>query len=849
MEEFTVHNPLEPDLSGTTGMTEPEIAPRFDFDYGVGLVCLLFSFSIFYYTSLGALTNGIFVLPWSLAATYSVWLMNAGKLRWFWKKHHPEYLHHRLLLGYVWLVSCFTLNRSMPVFDPSAPWLMFAIVIAGASAILFAWEKYLPRSLKSILFALMGCSVVIWLYYALCLIPYYLLSIPALLLLGVSVHSFVPLLLSITYLRVLALWWHEFRPAILSGVIIPIAITVYFSMAWRRISTTIRHQTNAIATQPTDGLPNWIMLARQIEDNWITRRVLMSPKVYQVADSDGTIFSGRNTTDIVVRHDPLVLIASLFTQKLDLADAEQINILNVLYDTRHETQERLWSGSHLRTANVLTLARIYPHIRIAHTEKTISIANHSGSPRWQEEALYTFFLPEGSVVSALSLWIDGIEQKSLLTSQSKADSAYKTIVGVESRDPSVVHWQEGNTVKVKVFPCTATEDRKFKLGITTPLKVDGTLLVYENIWFKGPGAEEATETVRLEYPRETHAQRLPFEPTSASPGVVVHQGKYQSSWRAAFKITPIAKESFAFGGKTYTVEPLHKTVEKFNAGAYYLDINQAWTKDELAALWPLLKARPVFIANERLIRLTEANKAEQFEALSKFNFSLFPVQDIPNPDNALLITKSSAVSPTLHDLAKTPFSKGLSDFAPQGLRTFIIGEEVSLYIKSLHELNIVRAEQTDWKALREMISQNQFPSDPEADPAVVSIESADIQIRETDGQASRQAPDHLLRLFAYNHIMKQLGGRFLNRSFQTDSAFNAKLIREAETAHIVTPVSSMIVLETQQDYDRFDIRKSKNSLDNATLKTAGAVPEPHEWLLIILFCMFAGYFTFRHYVR
>ncbi|MBO9616802.1 MAG: XrtN system VIT domain-containing protein [Dyadobacter sp.] len=849
MEEFTVHNPLEPDLSGTTGMTESEIAPRFDFDYGVGLGCLLFSFSIFYYTSLGALMNGIFVLPWSLAAIYSVWLMNAGKLRWFWKKQHPEYLHHRLLLGYVWLVSCFTLNRSMPVFDPSAPWLMFAIVIAGVSAIAFTWNEYLPRWLQSILFTLMGCSVVIWIYYALCLIPYYILSVPALLLLGVSVHSFVPLLLSITYLRVLALWWHEFRPAILTGVIIPIAITVYFSMAWRRISNTIRHQTNAIATQPTDDLPNWVMLARQIEDNWITRRVLMGPKVYQVAHSDGTIFSRRNTTDIVVRHDPLVLIASLFTPKLDLADAEQINILNVLYDTRHETQERLWSGSDLRTANVLTQARIYPHMRIAYTEKTISIANHSGSPRWQEEALYTFFLPEGSVVSALSLWIDGIEQKSLLTSQSKADSSYKTIVGVESRDPSVVHWQEGNMVKVKVFPCTARENRKFKLGITTPLKADGPQLTYENISFKGPGAEKATETIRLEFPQELQAPHLPFEPTNASPGVIIHEGAYQSAWKVGFKITPVSRESFAFDGKTYTVEPRHKTLENFKAKAFYLDINQAWSKRELDALWPVVRKRPVFVANGRLIRLTEANKDEQFKALSAFNFSLFPVQYIPDPENALLITKSTAVSPTLHDLANAPFSKTLSRHAPQGLRTFLVGDGASSYIKSLNELSIVRAEQTDWKALLEMIPQNQFPSDPEADPSVVSIESADIQIRESEGPASGRAPDHLLRLFAYNHIMKQLGGRFLNHSFQTDSVFNAKLIREAEIAHIVTPVSSMVVLENQEDYDRFDIRKSKNSLENATLKVAGAVPEPHEWLLIALFSLLIGYFTFRHYVQ
>lgn len=847
MEQFTVHDSQGPNLPETDGNTGTQGIRRYDLDYGIGLGCLLLNFLVFYYTVVESLLDGAFIIPWSVAVLYSIWLMNAGKLRWFWKKQRLEYLHHRLLLGYVWLVSCFALNRVMPIFSPSATWLMFAIVIAAASAILFTWEEYLPLRLKFVLFALVGCSTVIWGYYAFILTPYNVLGIPGLLLLGISIHCFVPLLLAISYLRLIRHRWQTFKPAILAGIMIPIAITVYFSMRWHRISISLQHLANAVTIRPTGDLPDWVILARQIEDDWITRRVVMGKMVYQTAPT--TLFSMRPATDILVRHDPLVLIASLFTPNLELGTAERVNILNVLYDTRHETQERLWSGSELRTDNVLTQVRIYPRTRVAYTEKTISIVNHSSSSFQQEEALYTFYLPEGSVISSLSLWINGVEEKGLLASQSKADSAYKTVVGMESRDPSVVHWQEGNMVKVKVFPCTAKEDRKFKIGITTPLKIDGSQLVYESIWFKGPGAEGATETVRLDYPKETRALRLPFEPTSALPGIVIHQGKYQPSWRAGFEVTPVMGESFAFGGKTYTVQPLHKTWENFNAKAYYLDINQAWSKKELDMLWLLLKKRPVFVANEKLIRLSEANKDEQFEALSRFNFSLFPVQDIPDPENALLITKSSVVSPTLHDLANTPFSKKLTEHSSHRLRTFVIGDDASFYMKSLNELSIIRAERTDWKALRQMISQNQFPSDPEADSSVVPIKRSGILIRETDGRALGQAPDHLLRLFAYNHIMKQLGGRYLDHSFQTDSVFNAKLIREAETAHIVTPVSSMIVLETQQDYDRFDIRKSKNSLDNATLKTAGAVPEPHEWLLIILFCTIVGYFTFRHYVH
>ena len=37
-----------------------------------------------------------------------------------------------------------------------------------------------------------------------------------------------------------------------------------------------------------------------------------------------------------------------------------------------------------------------------------------------EEALYTFYMPEGAVVTSLSLWINGNEEKAILTTKEKA---------------------------------------------------------------------------------------------------------------------------------------------------------------------------------------------------------------------------------------------------------------------------------------------------------------------------------------------------------------------------------------------------------------------------------------------
>ena len=96
-----------------------------------------------------------------------------------------------------------------------------------------------------------------------------------------------------------------------------------------------------------------------------------------------------------------------------------------------------------------------------------------------------------------------------------------------------------------------------------------------------------------------------------------------------------------------------------------------------------------------------------------------------------------------------------------------------------------------------------------------------------------------MRLFAYQQIMKSIGKNY----FQEDkSAFiEDDHISLASLANVVSPVSSLIVLETQQDYDRFGIQRNTDSLGNAQINNSGEAPEPHEWALIIIGAIFLIY--------
>jgi XrtN system VIT domain protein len=120
---------------------------------------------------------------------------------------------------------------------------------------------------------------------------------------------------------------------------------------------------------------------------------------------------------------------------------------------------------------------------------------------------------------------------------------------------------------------------------------------------------------------------------------------------------------------------------------------------------------------------------------------------------------------------------------------------------------------------------NTFPQNLEGTYTVV-IPASDLLIAQKDSIAPGKAPDHLFRLFAYNTVLKELGHNAVTEP--------EELVRLAEQAYVVTPVSSLVTLETKEDYERFDIKPTTGL---PSLGNAGAVPEPHEWALIVLLTM------------
>lgn len=800
--------------------------------YRTGIICLGFSLLLYL---LPVITNagtgsGIFLFNSGLTAIFFIYRFIARK-----QVSKEAKLYHGVLLLVLFFVSAWALNREITVFERSAGWFSVLLALVCANSMAFAYFPALPGWVRHFVSFLNGIAVVTFFYLSLCLMPIYIFGLAASPLLGVSLHVFAPVLLFIYTLlqqKRITRRNKQYRVSFGGGIIATLAIVITFTIQWNTAARQIdRAWTDGIANKA--GLPAWVATLESIPSGSLVRTVLKGDLVYTSPEDNADNFFW----NVPVRgmgeprkHDPLIMIASCFSPGMKIDRDSRIKLLEAGFDKHHETEEHLWSGDNLHTDSVNTEVKIWPRCNLAYTEKTIIVVNTRNRNGWdrQGEAIYTFYMPEGSVVTSLSLWIQGKEEKGILTTKEKADSAYRAIVGVEQRDPSVVHWQEGNTVLVRVFPVIAGEQRKFKIGITSPLeRVNGSLR-YENVYFKGPAFNHATETIQVDFEQPVSDFDLPASFVSKASQSYNRRGRYSPVWELQINDPGLSGCSYSFKGNEYSLSPYHEKLSPLNLTALYLDINQSWTRQEFDALCTQVRDYGLFVYDNGIIKVQEANREVLWEKLHARSFSFFPLYEISDAQHSLLVTKYAPSALRLVDLEETDFMRRTRQFlsAHAKINVFNLGEDLSLYLRSLKEYRVFRYDNGDAALLAQRLQKGLFPEDIENESRTV-IHRTDIIVEKRAGAQGISGPDHVMRLFSYNHILQQLGpGLLLDRSVD-DS-----LVQEARAAYVVTPVSSLVVLETQNDYDRFGIKDAGSSLKNAALHAKGAVPEPHEWVLI-----------------
>ncbi|ANQ49738.2 XrtN system VIT domain-containing protein [Flammeovirga sp. MY04] len=745
-------------------------------------------------------------------------------------------------------ISCFSMNNVIPLFSSFTSWVYVYLCTFYIAYVGICYVDYLSKYLRYLLFYLLGSGVVLISYFALFLLPDLFIGIVGLMFLGLTFHIFVPLLIWIDVFKNLSKTEKnktEIRTFIL-GIITPLIFLFIFLFSWSDTHNDYLDTYQKVEEQKEKILPDWVVLSEYLSVSEMGKKVLIGNYKYDNVIFEFFSFNNRNRLNFKREHNPLVAIAMMLYPSDEINGQDRVRILKSMYDKRHIAQRKLWSDQDLITHKVKNTIEVYPEYRLAYTEKEITIKNQNKYSFIEQEAAYSFYLPEGSVATSLSLWINGKEEKSRLTTKSKADSAYVEIVGVEMRDPALMHWQEGNVLTVTVFPCTAAKDRIFKIGVTTPLRKEKEKLHLESVYFDGPAFVETDEetTVRFISDRPIKSLDIPsfFD---ESEGQTFH---YKGSIKPYFEIgclaPKVSSNTFSFDGFAYEMLEVQKEEFAFNPDQIYLDINKSWSKEEFDHLLKTFRDKEVFVYHHQFISLDTENKDELFKELSKRNFSLFPFFKLIDK-NALIVSKSTAISPNFSDLEGSEFRRlSIQNYQlmKKSLNVVHLNTTLSPYLKTLQEYQVVNLQKMDLNQLDGLVRKENFLKYP-MDETVTSLPKSEIAILKSKSEKNiSDAPDHLMRLFTYGQVMQKLG----RSQFNNDKVSLVEdLMVDIEKAFIVTPVSSLVVLETKEDYDRFGIEENKNSLKNAAIDSSGAIPEPEEWALILLFISIIGFIFYQ----
>src|SRR6185503_227138 len=289
----------------------------------------------------------------------------------------------------------------------------------------------------------------------------------------------------------------------------------------------------------------------------------------------------------------------------------------------------------------------------------------------------------------------------------------------------------------------------------------------------------ARENILIDFEQPVSEFQLPAQFTSMSRQQYQRKGRYEPQWSMLINDPGLAHCTFSFDDHTYSLLPYQRKLSTVQFQEIYLDINKSWSESELDKIIELAGDKEVFVYDSVLKKLTAENKNELWDRLHSRQFSLFPLFEIRNPGQVLLVTKNPSVSPSLDDLDKTVFMDKTKNFlqTDQRINLFDLGTDLSPYLKSFKEFRVFQYDRGDMSQLQGLLQKNYFPEDIEDDDDVI-IHRSDMIIHKTEGMQASSGPDHLMRLFSYNHIMQKLGrGQLLSRSVEKD------LVNEAAKAY------------------------------------------------------------------
>ncbi len=767
-------------------------------------------------------------------------------------------------------VCCYALDLAFEIFSNYPGWWAAASALAVATVavepLVHDWSLRWRRAYG---FAA-GLTMVVCLHQAL-----FFLSTPELYgfgfvgmaLLGFGVLLFVPILAGVSLGVHLARF--HLRPAtrrwFFAGVGLPVLGLLVLATAYL---ARLAH-LNGVITEQSE-VPALVRVLEQVDHGFLDEVALLGSASYQ---SEAANDWGSNR----LYHHPLAFWL-LLTGEVDVYGytLDRRQLIQFFEGSSHGLEEQLWRGTEVSTPLVDVRHVVHPATRTVRSRYDL-VATAPVSRWGQNEAIYTFHLPPGAAVTNSSLWVNGVEQPGRLTTKARAEAAYRAVVGVERRDPMLVQWRDGQTVSVRVFPIYAELPRAFSVEVVAPLGTTGADHP------KGPG-RPLLQSVHIEGPGLTwalSAEDVLVDDGDASAGLFLANATETATERPRRRgyherarvlddsdWAPSGKTSaFVHHGVHYSLEAAKPVVAAPTPGtldapnAVYVDLTAGWTAAALAEVEEAAGTLPVRVHLEgRWRRLGEGLSVEEATAFAKTRpRSFVPIYELPSPRGALLVTRDQTQPFALNTVAAAPTGKRLDDFACDlrpgaNLAVFHLGAEAPPYLASLAEVGAVTVERGDLATLTERLLTGERRVNADG-PGVVELDGGHRRIvaMPTSLPDSDDSDPALLQLFAARQAM------LASQTAELTPAEQERRIDIARVANVVSPFSSLIVLEKDSDYARFGIDNrvginreapptagapavqapvvdvpEAQVLDQVFQSGQGSVPEPEEWALIAL---------------
>jgi hypothetical protein len=484
---------------------------------------------------------------------------------------------------------------------------------------------------------------------------------------------------------------------------------------------------------------------------------------------------------------------------------------------------------------------------VGYLEWTLEFANAS---RVAQEARLQIVLPPGAVVSRATLWVDGEPREAAFAARGRARRAYQEVAVVQRRDPLLVTTSGPDRILVQCFPIPPNGGAmKIRLGITTPLALDAadmahcTLpLIAESNFPLTPSTRHA---VWVESTGLVSSAQTALRPERTASGAFALRGAIPAATVASIRIRRDPQER-----ECWTPDPLHPeriirqqiTTRPAQPPARLIVVlDGSRGMAESAGLALRLGALPttdgaVLLASDTVKTLVplgawnETAAKRLTRALSTAHFD-GGMENVPALIAAWELAAHQPHSAILWIHGPQPLSRGAEELAqrftrrPDGPRlyTLQVHPGPNHLIEKLTGVAGVRVLPTgeSTEALERLMR--------EWAPGQASL----VMHRDSAPRASARGAktsQHLARLWAQ--------AQALEFQQQQTPQSTELAIATASAYHLVTPVTGAVVLQTAQEF-------TEHGLEPAPPGSVPSVPEPEEWLLLLVVVGILGWLWWR----